>query len=308
MGEHGGMPPLFHEPVWYGPLREPDWLLPPLREGAPHVLFVPSAPPENADVSVQGGGVSSPALGLALFLGEAMRYSTDACSVVATRPWGAVSSPAATVRPDFVREEGNRIRLRIEGPDGSTVNEVSHEAADNASLAQVVTKLPGELASSLRPLGVHAMWSTVFSSPPPPVALLYVRAHRVCATLQDPRVHQASSEDPDAVTWMRAGIKASLGALAEASTKSRSPLAAALFVAGLAVSKSAGTNVFFDFRLQANALAMGAEDARDPVFRLSVLLLSLFGERDLAQRRAEILNRSDDEALRLWISRARTGV
>ena len=80
-----------------------------------------------------------------------------------------------------------------------------------------------------------------------------------------------------------------------------------MFAAGLAASKEAGSNVFFDFRLQANALAMGAEDPRDPVFRLSVLLLSLFGERDLAARRADILSRSDDEALRQWATRARTG-
>jgi hypothetical protein len=308
MGEPEGMPPLFHEPVWYGPLREPGWLLPPLRDAAPRVLFVPATPPESEEGEGGASPVTSPALGLALFLAEAVRYSTDARAVVATGPWGAVSSPAATVRPGFARDAGNRIGLRIEGPDGSTVNELRHEAADDASLAEVVTKLPGELVSSLRPLGVHAMWSTVFSSPPPAVALSYVRAHRECATLQDPRVHEASPDDRDAVATVRAAVKASLAALAETSAKSRSPLAAALFVAGLAVSKDAGTNVFFDFRLQANALAMGVEDPRDPVFRLSVFLLSLFGERDLAERRSEILKRSDDEALRQWITRARTGV
>ena len=187
------------------------------------------------------------------------------------------------------------------------MNEIRHDAPDDASLAEVVTKLPGELVSALRPVGVQAMWSTVFRAPPVPVALSYVRAHRECAGLQDPTVHRASPEDPDAVASMRAAVKASLGALAEASAKSRLPLGAAMFVAGLAVSKAAGTNVFFDFRLQANALSMGVEDPRDPVFRLSMFLLSLFGERDLAERRSEILKRTDDDALKLWISRARTG-
>src|SRR5204863_10002285 len=105
-----------------------------------------------------------------------------------------------------------------------------------------------------------------------------------------------------------AGVKASLAALAEASTKSRLPLAVAMFAAGLATSKAAGSNVFFDYRLQANALAMGAEDPRDPVFRLSLFLLSMFGERDLAERRSEILKRTDDDDLRQWIGRARTGL
>jgi hypothetical protein len=156
--------------------------------------------------------------------------------------------------------------------------------------------------ASLRQMGVHAMWSTVFRSPPAPVALLYVRAHRECATLQDPSVHHAPAEDADAVARTRAAVKASLGTLAEASSKSRLPLAAAMFAAGLAATKGVGSSVFFDFRLQANALSMGVEDPRDPVFRLS-----MFGERDLAERRSEILKRTDDEDLRLWITRARSG-
>ncbi len=43
------------------------------------------------------------------------------------------------------------------------------------------------------------MWSTVFRSPPAPVALAYVRAPRECAGLQDPGVHRAPSEEPDTV-------------------------------------------------------------------------------------------------------------
>jgi hypothetical protein len=306
-GEHGGMPPLFHEPVWYGPLREPDWLLPPLRDGAPRVLFVPATPASDGASSARAVSGSSPPLGLALFLAEAVRYSTDARSVVATGRWDAVTSPSVIVRPTFSRDEANHLRIRIDAPDGSTVDELRHDAPDDASLADLVVKVPAELVASLRQMGVHAMWSTVFRSPPAPVALLYVRAHRECATLQDPNVHHAREEDADAVARRRAAVKTSLGLLAEASSKSRLPLAAAMFAAGLAVTKGVGSSVFFDFRLQANALSMGVEDPRDPVFRLSVLLLSLFGERDLAERRSEMLKRSDDEAIRSWITRVRAG-
>src|SRR5918911_2077926 len=127
MADRAGMPPLFHEPVWYGPLREPDWLLPPLRDGAPRVVFAPTDEAAASTRSSEGRvSASSPSLGLALFLGEALRYSSDARAIVATGPWDAVGAPAAVVRPSFERDRSNRIRIAVNDPDGSMIGEIRH--------------------------------------------------------------------------------------------------------------------------------------------------------------------------------------
>jgi hypothetical protein len=296
-----GLPALLDEPVWYEPLFSPAWLLPRLRDGAPSVMFVPGEAP---------GGEEHPAarsirIGLGLYLAEAVRFSTDAKAPAATGPWAVGAGSAAVVTATVSGEGPSRaVRISVAGGDVE-IGQISHEAPDDAALGNVISGLPGELNVKLRDAGVRPVWSTIYSPPPASQAAEYVRAHRVCAWLRDPDVHSPAPESPDATKEKAEVVKGALKTLANLASRTASPLAAALFFAGLAATKANGSGVYADFRLPANSLAMKADDPRDTLYRLSIPVLFLFGDDGAAESRLRVLSASGDEEMSGWLARAR---
>jgi len=277
---------LLGEPVWYGPLRKPEWLLPPVREGAPLVVVTPAP-----SLDVAPGPARSLHLGLPLYLSDAIRFSTDARVLASTDPWagarGAVANGVTSVA-------GGQV----------SAGDVRHGAADDAELGHVLSGLAPEVVASLAGVGVRAAWSTVYSAPPPAVAPALVRGHHAVTWLADPATHEPVEGDRDASAARRAGVHRVLAGLAEVASRAAGVTGLALFYAGLALTKAAGSDVHGAFRLQANALAMGASDPRDPVYRLSIAALSIFGEDEAAASRARELKRGADEALARWLASA----
>lgn len=304
MNAESGLPALLEEPVWFEPLFSPSWLLPSLREGAPSILFIPEDPPEGQE----SPSARSLRIGLPLYLAEAVRFSTDARVSAATGPWAVTSGSTAVVTPSVTGEGPSRaVRAAVAGGDGGSLAHLSREAPDDASLGNVLAGLPNELIATLRESGVRPFWSTVYSPPLAPQAAEYVRAHRVCAWLRDPEVHAPVPESPDATKEKFEVVKGALQTLAGLAARSASPLATALFFAGLLATRAHGTGAHADFRLPANSLAMKADDPRETVYRLSVPVLYLFGDDGAAETRVRSLMGSGDESMRAWLARVRKG-
>lgn len=295
-----GLPALLHEPVWYEPLIAPSWLLPPLREGAPRVVCTPAEEPAGEDAAAH-----ALRLGLPLLVAEAIGFATDARASATTGPWAVTDGSAAVVTP-FVTGEGpgRELRVRLSGADGSEVDELVHSVPDDASLGASVAGLVGEVNGALQRVGVRAVWSTVYAPPAPATAVAYLRGHYLVARLRDPEVHEVVADNLEATSGRRQAVRSALGALADLASHASSPLAVALFFAGLAATKAAGSAVYQDFRLPANALAMGADDPRDPVARLSVLALHLLGDDIAAEQRARAVGTSGNGELHAWLVRA----
>ena len=70
-------------PVWFGPLREPEWLLPRVRDDAPTIVF---AAERWREPGVDGAGKDL-RLGLPLYLAEAARFGTNARASHCVKPW-----------------------------------------------------------------------------------------------------------------------------------------------------------------------------------------------------------------------------
>lgn len=296
-----GLPALLQEPVWYGPLRAPSWLLPPLREGAPRVVCTPAQEPADEDTS--GRALR---LGLPLMVAEAIGFATDARASATTGPWAVAEGTAAVVTP-FVAGEGSdrELRVRLWRADGAEMEELVHPAPDDGSLGASVAGLVSEVNGALQGIGVRAAWSTVYAPPAPATAVAYLRGHYLVARLRDPGVHESVADDPEATSARRRAVHSALAALADLASHASSPLAVALFFAGIAATKDAGSAVYQELRLPANALAMGADDPRDPVSRLSVLVLHLFGDDVAAEQRARAAGTTGNGELHDWLLRAR---
>lgn len=210
------------------------------------------------------------------------------------------------VTPSVAGEGPSReVRISVADGEGKVVTEIVHEAPDEASLGNAIAGSPNELTGKLRDLGVRPVWSTVYSPPLAPQAAEYVRAHRVCAWLCDPEVHAPVPDSPDATKEKMEIVKGALQTLAGLAARLPSPLATALFFAGLAATKASGSGAHADFRLPANSLAMKADDPRDPVYRLSIPVLHLFGDEGAAETRMRTLMSSGDDEMRSWLARVR---
>lgn len=302
MSSDTGLPALLDEPVWYEPLMSPSWLLPRLREGAPSVVFIPLEAPAGEEAP----GARSIRIGLGLYLAEAVRFSTDARAPAATGPWAVGAGSAAVVTASLAGDGPSRaVRVSVNDGDGQPLAQVVHEAPDDIALGNVLAGLPGELNAVLRDVGVRPVWSTVYSPPLAPQSAEYVRAHRICAWLRDPQVHASVPESPDATKEKGEVAKQALKTLADLAARSNSPLATALFFAGLAATKAGGSGAYGDFRLPANSLAMRADDPRDTVYRLAIPILFLFGDDGAAETRVRTLSTTDDDEMREWLARAR---
>jgi hypothetical protein len=292
------MPDVLEEPVWYAPLRSPSWLMPPVRDDAPRVVFRPSPAPDD-DVRLRGVRA-----GLPMFLAEAVRFVSDAAAAAVVSPAGPAGDADAYARTALVEDGAARaILVDVRDARGATIGEVRRAFHDDATLETVVGTLPGAVAAALAPVGVRPVWSTVYVPPPPGHAAEQIRGHAVCAWLRDPELHRIdASFDADEAARRRAAVAAGLTRLAELAGRSPSPFNAFLLFAGLMVVRDAGSGVYLDFRLQANALCMNATDPRDPVYRMSVLVLRALGDPEIAGRRMRSLG-AEDPALATWLTR-----
>jgi hypothetical protein len=288
-------PEVLEEPVWYAPLRSPAWFLPPIRPGAPNVVFTaPAADDDDPDRAVRRG--------LPMYLAEAVRFTTDAQA--ATSFAGASLLRPSTVRADVVlagAADDRSAIVTLEGPADHSV--VERGAVGIDGLETALAALPGTLTAALRAFGIRSVWSAVWASPVQGYALRQVCAHEMCRWLGDPaNCVPRPEETPEETRDRRQAVLGALRPLSGLAQRVASPFTAFLFFAGLAAARDAGSGLHLEFRLPANAMCMNATDPRDPVFRLSVLVFRLLGDPVIASQRARAIV-TDDPDLRHWLTR-----
>jgi hypothetical protein len=291
--------------AWFGPLLQPAWLLPAAREGAPRVALAAERWSGDHPVDQNGRDLR---LGLPLFLAEAIRYLTNAVPSVSA---GAVDSfpdlPAAntvvltSVSPDGV--PGIRVRL-IEPGTGEEREPIEHVAMSDADLGAALTSLPRAVVDALRAGGVGSSWDPRYTAPSPAVAAWTVRGHGACVRLSDPATFEDGNAEHRALA--RDEARGVLHRLADMATSSDDVLPAVLFFAAFQGATRAGMDAANDFRIAVNSRCIEAKDPRDPIFRLSVLLMRTIGDEGLAERRAQQLGAVQDVPFQDWLARART--
>jgi len=283
-----GPPTTFDDPAWYEPLKGPAWFLAPAREGAPRVVVRPDpqGPPDDE-------------LGPALFVGEAIRFSTDARVAVQTGGERVASDAAALVEVGPVTTgPGRSLHVTVRDAQGERLGEQRASADDDDALGAALAGLPSGLTGMLAPLGVRAVWSTAFHVPADARAVDAVRALGALARL---RALGGAPEAGD--RGVGPAADAELHVMSHAVASHPSPTVVAAFIAGLVVARGLAGSGWGSFRLQSNALAQRATDPRDPVFRLSVVSLRLFGDTGEASARAARLMPDGDRELRAWLAR-----
>lgn len=281
-----GLPTTFDEPVWYEPLNRPAWFLAPARQGAPRVVVHPdpNMPPDGD-------------LGPALFVGEALRFSSDARVEVHTGSERVAADAVALVEVGLVTGPERSLLVMVRDAHGDPLGEQRASPHDDDELGAALAELPSGLTGMLAPLGVRAVWSTTFHVPADAGAVDAVRALGALARLR------AMGQGPDAERGQGPAADAELHAISRAVASHPSPPVVATFIAGLAVARGLAGSSWGAFRLQANALAQRATDPRDPVFRLSIVSLLLYGDRGEASGRAARLMPDGDRELRAWLAR-----
>jgi hypothetical protein len=304
MADHA-LPPFLAEPVWFDRLREPTWLLPRPRGGATRVVV--------AAVHRRGDPGQELATGLPLYVSEAVRFATEAetFTATATLPPGAEdrlrdldADVVVTMLPSGGPED-RRLRFRVETPSAVVVDD-DLPAAEGAALAETLADLPRRATDAVRATGVAGTWAPAYVPPVPAQALRYLQAHRACLELGDERLYPSPHADPEIVSARRTVVKALLGALADVAQRVHGAFPTMLYFAGLAGAQAHGSSLPLEFRLQTNALCMEASDARDIVYRLSVLALRLQGDVHIAERRSAALAAMGDDALAAWLRRVDT--
>ncbi|HEX7246947.1 MAG TPA: hypothetical protein VF351_02475, partial [Actinomycetota bacterium] len=151
-------------PVWYGPLREPSWLLPRVRDDAPRVVFCAEA---WGDQPVDPPGRDL-RLGLPMYLAEAIRFGTDARCVVMPAPGTgshAIVGGDAVVRTEVAPNGDASIRVRVIDGSGAVVDEVVREARDAATLGEALASLPRACSEALARCGVRPIWNSLYTLP-----------------------------------------------------------------------------------------------------------------------------------------------
>ena len=291
-----GTPAILEHPVWYEPLRSPSWLLPRTDAGAPKVVFTAAAP---ADRELSESRELRE--GLAMYLAEAVRYSTVARTAVSFRGSEQPGAIRADVSVGAPGETSLTVGLR--GVDGEDLGAVSEPLADEAGLARAIGSLPGAVVAALRPAGVRSVWSTVFQVPPEQHAVEYVRGYSVCRALGDEALHHDVADDSEETARRRAAVDTALRRLAELSGRVTTPFASLLFFAGLAATHQYGNPAYLGYRLSANGRCTTATDPRDPVFRISVLVFRLLGDPVIAGQRQRALAATEDQDLLRWLTR-----
>jgi hypothetical protein len=275
--------------------------MPPVRDDARRVLFAATQVASRDDPGLRGVRAGMP-----MFLAEAVRFVSDAATASVVAGTGDPSDQRVDAQARTgIDDDGERaVVIGVEDGGGGSVATLRLPVPDDAALETVIGTLPGAVTGALSSTGVRPVWSTVYVPPSPGHAAEQVRGHAVCAWLLNPEVHRTDpSVDADEAVRKRAAVTTALSRLAELAGRSPSPFNALLLFAGLLAVRDAGSGVYLDFRLQANALCMNATDPRDPVYRISVLVLRALGDPEIAARRARSLSGESDPALATWLTR-----
>jgi hypothetical protein len=248
-------------------------------------------------------------MGLPLFLAESARYLTRVVPEVVAQPIGPeppAGDEGRLVLSGVAPEGRASVRVRIlDRASGETLEAVERTAADDRELGDVLSTLPSDLTSRLRSVGVSAMWDPRFAPPPPPLSVALVRGQHACLQLSRPATHEAN-RDADREALRRERIGSMLRPLAGAATRSNDIFPAVLFFGALLGAVSGGAPVLQEYRLPANARCMEATDDRDPIFRLSALVLRVIGDAGVAQQRVRRLSSVPDPDLQRWLAALET--
>ncbi len=297
--EVGGVSAI-ESPVWYGPLREPSWLVPGVREEAVRVAFC-AEPWQQKTVDEAGRDLR---LGLPLYLAESIRFGTNARPLAVRTPAGEADRPpdaAVFVRSAVAPDGGGSVRLRVLDPAGAVLTEIVREATDEATLGAALEGLPRACIEAAASNGVRPIWNSLYALPSSAALVSYVRGQRACLRVSEGALPEAA--DSAAVADRRNDVRSILGGLGTLATSTSEPFPALLFFGSLLAAHDAGSPVVGEFRLQANARCTIATDPLDPVYAMTALVLRIFGDREASERRMEKLRTVDDPAVHRWVAR-----
>ena len=289
-------------PVWFGPLREPAWLLPGVRADAPTLVF---AAERWREPGVDGDGTDL-RLGVPLFLAEAARFGTNARALAlrdAVDPEDPPPQGVVTVRSAVAPEGTPSIRLRVFDAQGEPLDEVVRDAHDAAALGGALGQLLHAVTQASAASGVRPIWNSMYSLPSGVALTSYVRGLHAALRVNDDALPETAHVD--ALSERRGDVRTVLTSLGALATSASEPFPALLFFGALAAAADARSSVVGDFRLQSNARCMTATDPLDPVYSMAMLVMYLFGDRSAADRRAEALRATGDERVTRWVARVR---
>jgi hypothetical protein len=289
-------------PVWFGPLREPAWLLPRVRDDAPTIVFAAERWREPG-VDRHGRDLR---LGVPLYLAEAARFGTNARALARRDAVDAEDLPrqgVVTVRSAVAPEGRSSIRLRVFDAQGEPLEEVVRDAHDPVALGGALGGLLHAVTQAAAPSGVRPIWNSLYSLPSGAALTSYVRGLHGALRVGDEALPETAHVD--ALNERRGDVRTVLTSLGALATSASEPFPALLFFGALAAAADARSTVVGEFRLQANARCMTATDPLDPVYSLAMLVMHLFGDRAAAERRAEALRAAGDERVTRWVARVR---
>jgi hypothetical protein len=291
-------------PVWFGPLREPEWLLPRVRADAPTMVF---AAERWREPGVDGDGEDL-RLGLPLYMAEAARFGTNARALAlqgAVDPEDPPRPGVVTVRSAVAPEGKPSMRLRVFDMQGEPVDEIVRDAHDRAALGGALGSLLHAVTQASAPSGVRPIWNSLYSLPSGTALTSYVRGLHAALRITVEALPETAHVD--ALSERRSDVRAVLTSLGALATSASEPFPALLFFGALAAAADARSSVVGEFRLQSNARCMTATDPLDPVYSMAMLVMHLFGDRAAADRRAEALRAAGDERVKRWVARVQEG-
>jgi hypothetical protein len=293
----------FDVPVWFGPLREPTWLVPELRADAPRLVFAA----ERWDEAAVDGAGRDLRFGVAAFLAEAARFGTNAWPAVLADPVDPDDPPLVaplTVLSAVGPEGRAAVRVRLLDEAGAIVAEAERAATDEPTLGAALEGLPFAVAQGAAGVGVRPVWSSLYALPSGAQLATYVRGVHACRRLALEAM--APSADADEVAARRADVRAVLGTLGTLATSTHEPFPALLFFGALLAAHDAGSPVVGEFRLPASARWTGATDRLDPVHVLTALVARVFGDEATSRRRIDEQRAGGDPEMQRWLDRVET--
>jgi len=285
-------------PVWFEPLRSPWWLLPGVRDDAPRIVFR-AEPWAEQGVDAAGRDLR---LGLPLYLAEAIRFSTNARSLV-LRGEAELSEPESTTTVQTAVAPGGEssVRVRVLDPAGDVVEEIVRDASDEGTLGGALHLLPHAVTQALATAGVRPIWNSLYTLPAGAALASYARGLHACLRLADgPAPFTA---DPEAVATWRSDVRSTLAGLGSLATSTPEPFPALVFFGAVLAAYDARVQVVGESRLPVNARCTAATDPLDPVYAMTAVVLRVFGDFDASERRIGRLRTMDHPAVLPWLAR-----
>jgi hypothetical protein len=283
-------------PVWFVPLRSPTWLVPEAREGSPVLAF--TADPWEGAVGDAGRDLR---LGLPMYLAEALRFGTNARTVVVRTSTEGADEATATIRSEVAPRGGPAVRLRVFGGSGDELAEIGRDASDDASLGVALATLPHEIAQATSGLGVRPVWSSLYRLPAGSSLTAYVRGQHASTRIGTGAV--PGTADSETLAARRADVSAVLEGLGALATSVPEAFPALLFFGAVLAARDVGSPVIGGFRMPVNARCTASTDPLDPVYAMTALLARVFGDRATSERRITELRAAGDGKMRSWLAR-----